>query len=333
MRIAVVVQLDRIPTGGGEILRLLNTQMAAKHDISLISLVDPSRLKPAVKTGLKYILYAMGNNQKSVAVVTPKYAVRNFDLIICSWVEDCYQLVQLEDSSHKIMHFCQSMETWSGLYEQSLAVYSNSIVRRYTVAKWMIELLPHGAEYLGVFLPEEFLSLHNEDVSIERNYILFVQHPGWWKNSINNYIFSVLLRNYKNLDVYQVGGSELKEVSKHQNFIPRRDLFKLFKKSEYYVSLSLYEGCPLNILEALSAGCKVVASDIPAHREIYNNVNGKNMILLDSFTPVNVRSAIRQLENISIVTQYEMQQMLKIHYSCENFQKKVNNIIENWNDD
>ena len=333
MKIAVVVQLDRIPTGGGEILRLLSSQMAENHDICLISLVDPSRLKPAVKTGLKYILYAMGNSQKSVVVVTPKYAIRNFDLIICSWVEDCYQLLQLEDSSDKVMHFCQSMETWSGLYEQSLAVYSNSSVRRYTVAKWMIELLPHGAEYLGVFLPEQFLSLHNDEVFGERKYISFVQHPGWWKNSINNYIFSSLLGNYTNLDVYQVGGAKLKEVSEQQNFIPRTDLFKLFNKSEYYVSLSLYEGCPLNILEALAGGCKVVASDIPAHREIYANVNGKNMILLDNYTPVNVRNAIRQLENISTVTQYEMQQMLKIHYSCENFQKKVNNIIENWNDD
>ena len=333
MKIAVVVQLDRIPTGGGELLRILSEQLATHHDVSLISLVDPSDLIPTIKTGLKYTLYALGKNLARVELSTSQHAIQNYDLIICSWVEDCYKLLKFEDSCHKVMHFCQSMETWSGLYEQSLAVYSDSSVRRYTVAKWMIELLPRGAEYLGVFLPEQFLSLHNDEVASERKYISFVQHPGWWKNSINNYIFSTLLRNYTNLGVYQVGGFRLKEVSEHQNFIPRTDLFKLFNNSEYYVSLSLYEGCPLNILEALAGGCKVVASDIPAHREIYNHVNGKNMILLDSFTPVNIRSAIRQLETISTVTQYEMQQMLKIHYSCENFQKKVNNIIENWDND
>jgi hypothetical protein len=333
MKIAVVVQIDRIPTGGGEILRFLSSQLAANHDIRLISLVDPSRLIPTVKTGLKYLLFTFGKSQKSVVVVTPRYAIQTFDLIICSWVEDCYRLLKLKGSSHKVMHFCQSMETWSGLYEQSLAVYSDSSLRRYTVAKWMIDLLPHGAEYLGVFLPEQFLSLHNDEVVNERKYISFVQHPGWWKNSINNYIFSILLKNYTNLDVYQVGGVKLGEISEHQNFIPRADLFKLFNNSEYYVSLSLYEGCPLNILEALAAGCKVVASDIPAHREIYDHISGKNMILLDSFTPVNIRSAISQIKTISTVTQYEMQQMLKIHYSCENFQKKVNNIIENWHND
>lgn len=332
MKIAVVVQLDRIPTGGGELLRVLSAQLAPHHDVSLISLIDPSDLIPTIKIGLKYTLYALGKNLARVELSTSQHAIQNYDLIICSWVGDCYKLLRHRGASQKVMHFCQSIETWSGLYEQSLAVYSDLGLRRYTVAQWMIEFLPTGAEYLGVFLPDHFLYDDNRTCA-DRCHITFIKHPGWWKNSINNYIFSRLLGNYTNLNVCQVGGVRLNEISEHQNFIPRTDLFKLFNKSEYYVSLSLYEGCPLNILEALAGGCKVVASDIPAHREIYNNVNGKNMILLDSFTPVKVRSAIRQLEIISTVTQYEMQQMLKKHYSCENFQKKVNNIIENWDND
>jgi len=49
----------------------------------------------------------------------------------------------------------------------------------------------------------------------------------------------------------------------------------LLKKYKYFISTSLFEGNPKSMLEALSVGCIVFASNIKNHREIIKNgVNG-----------------------------------------------------------
>lgn len=50
--------------------------------------------------------------------------------------------------------------------------------------------------------------------------------------------------------------------------ISREDCMKLYQESEYFLSMSEYEGMPTALLEALSCGCKPIVSDIPGHREI-----------------------------------------------------------------
>lgn len=55
---------------------------------------------------------------------------------------------------------------------------------------------------------------------------------------------------------------------------------KLLGESAIYVSASRVENCPVSILEALCAGCRIVVSDIPAHRELLEG-NG-NMFPVDS---------------------------------------------------
>ena len=52
-------------------------------------------------------------------------------------------------------------------------------------------------------------------------------------------------------------------------FVNTADLPPLYSGALAAVSPSLFEGFGLTILEALSCGCRVIASDIPAHREIY----------------------------------------------------------------
>ena len=50
------------------------------------------------------------------------------------------------------------------------------------------------------------------------------------------------------------------------------ELITMYKKAEIVVSLSLYEGFGIPLLEGLFNGCKILCSDIPVYREIYNNV-------------------------------------------------------------
>ena len=48
------------------------------------------------------------------------------------------------------------------------------------------------------------------------------------------------------------------------------ELVEMYSKAEIVVSLSLYEGFGIPVLEGLYAGCKILCSDITVYRELYN---------------------------------------------------------------
>ena len=45
-------------------------------------------------------------------------------------------------------------------------------------------------------------------------------------------------------------------------------LSALYRRADLVVCPSLYEGFGLTLLEAMASGCPVLATDIPAHREV-----------------------------------------------------------------
>ena len=57
--------------------------------------------------------------------------------------------------------------------------------------------------------------------------------------------------------------------------IDHNKLIKIYSKSIYFVTASVFEGNPKTVLEAMSMGCVVLASEIPIHKEIIlNNETG-----------------------------------------------------------
>ena len=73
------------------------------------------------------------------------------------------------------------------------------------------------------------------------------------------------------------------------------DLVRLYNEAIGFVSPSLYEGFGLPLLEAMSCGCPVIASDIPATREVC----GTTAIYFDPYNADAIRQAIVRFLTLS----------------------------------
>lgn len=74
-------------------------------------------------------------------------------------------------------------------------------------------------------------------------------------------------------------------------YLPTTSVWALMKMASVFVTLSAYEGCPNAVMEAMSCGCPLVVSDIPAHRELLDEETAK---LVSHDHPQEVAAAICQ---------------------------------------
>jgi len=70
--------------------------------------------------------------------------------------------------------------------------------------------------------------------------------------------------------------------------VPQDDLVKLYNAADLFVFPSLYEGCPLALLEAMSCGTPVITSNVYSMPE----VAGDGAILVDPYDPDDIANAI-----------------------------------------
>ena len=91
---------------------------------------------------------------------------------------------------------------------------------------------------------------------------------------------------YKSLLENELARSEIKNV-----FFKgvTNDVISVLKNADIFISSSIYEAAPLVILEAITVGIPIIATDIPPHREILESVKDYNL-----FVPVEDPVAISQ---------------------------------------
>jgi len=66
----------------------------------------------------------------------------------------------------------------------------------------------------------------------------------------------------------EIDSSHLGDRVALAGLVPRDDVFVRCAQADLFVSASLGEGLPVAVIEAMAAGCPVVLSDIPHHREV-----------------------------------------------------------------
>ena len=128
--------------------------------------------------------------------------------------------------------------------------------------------------------------VNSKDISSRENKILSIGRLEYQKN------FQYLVDNFKNSDkkitIYGKGSEEheIKSLAKQVgldleivNNINNEDLISKLNSSKYFIQTSLFEGNPKALLEAMSAGCIVLASNIANNSEIIND--GENGFLFD----------------------------------------------------
>jgi glycosyltransferase involved in cell wall biosynthesis len=69
-------------------------------------------------------------------------------------------------------------------------------------------------------------------------------------------------------------------------------LYRWFQTAEVYVSMSTNEAMPVTISEVLATGARVVASDIPAHRDIARRTGGAIEMIAVGSSPIELAAAI-----------------------------------------
>lgn len=171
------------------------------------------------------------------------------------------------------------------------------------------------------FLNENF-KINKNNISLLRNWIqveeiknlkkreevvLSVGRLEYQKNF--GYMIKELQNTNDKIVIYGNGSEKnrLLDLSKEHNVnleminsIKNKDLIKVLNSSKYYILPSNFEGNPKSLLEAMSAGCIVLASNIKNHNEIIKD--GVNGFLFD----LKEGSLFEKFENIKTLKQEEL---------------------------
>ena len=136
----------------------------------------------------------------------------------------------------------------------------------------------------------------NKEIKIRRNWILKKEYKNYNERYTNKILsvgrlehqkdFNYLIESFKNtqfqIDIIGEGSlkKSLMNLANQNNVnlnilnnVDNESLLDIIKNYKYFVSTSSFEGNPKSLLEALSSGCVVIATDIENHKEIIKDSN------------------------------------------------------------
>ena len=243
-------------------------------------------------------------------------------------------------------------EKFSDLYDDDHIKFRNKIIKDidificvsnntkenlkeyYKVADDKIFVVSHGYNHLKNI---DIKNLHIHNIS-NKPFILYVGGRFKYKNFkllIDAYSKNKKIQNEFNIVCY--GGEKISkdERNNFKEFGIERNIIKidgndnilkqLYLNAKLLVSTSMYEGFGMNILEAISLECPVLANDIKVFKEIY-----KDSINYYEFN--NLDNLLFQLEQILINQKYIINKKSLNNVLLENnWENSVNKTIEVYN--
>lgn len=104
---------------------------------------------------------------------------------------------------------------------------------------------------------------------------------------------------------------------------------RILQESAIYVSASLVENCPTSVLEAISCGANVLLSDIPAHRQLLENMH--DSIFFDPLDDVQLSDKINKMMNHIDMTEKRENEYDAERYdwnnSIDDYEKLINRMV------
>jgi glycosyltransferase involved in cell wall biosynthesis len=251
-----------------------------------------------------------------------------------------YQIVTIHDMSYKVnpKWFSKKFYLWYNFLIPRIAENSSKIFTVSNASKYdIIRYLKLKEEKISVIYNSCYLNTNdNFDRLNDGRYILSVSTFDPRKNL--NTLISAFNKTDRSVKLIIVGlesshfDFELNKELLNDNIIIKGyvddlTLMSLMKNAEAFISLSLYEGFGLPAIEAMSAGCPVIVSDIPAHKEVCGNA-------AIYANPYDVDDVKKQLE--LVLNNHELKQELIIA-SKENLKRfnwfnSANKVLKNINE-
>jgi glycosyltransferase involved in cell wall biosynthesis len=211
---------------------------------------------------------------------------------------------------------------------------SRSFIEKLIQRKSKVEVVYNGVDF------EEINAACKSSSEIRKNYrdnILF-GHVGDYKKEKNHTLllktFQSILKSYPSAKLI-VAGKDLDQVKNlavkynlydsivFLGFVPRSDLYEYLSIFDIFLFPSTSEGMPEAVVQAIAAKVPVIASDIPAHNELYNIVKFGSIV---DFCDINaVMTAIDKELSEKLITCQERSLFTDV-FNINNVVKKYENI-------
>lgn len=200
----------------------------------------------------------------------------------------------------RLAHSCQKYKAICS----SNAIICISENTRKDLFEHLPQITPELVNVIHLGVSESFMPLNNNSNSYHRPFALFVGARNTYKN-FNLAVESV--SRIRKLDFVCVGGGDLKHHElvmlnkmlpnrwRHEKFVSENKLNHLYNSAICLLYPSSYEGFGIPVLEAMRAGCPVIAF----HGSSIPEVAGEAALLFDTLDPLALVEMIHRSLDVS----------------------------------
>ena len=157
------------------------------------------------------------------------------------------------------------------------------------------------------------------------------------KNIFEIFRIAKILKNY---DFFVLGGGDLlykaKLFLKEQNILnvhllgEKKDVFRYLDFADLFLSTSLYEGLPISLLEAMSIGLPIVATNVSGNKDVVtHNHTGLLYELNDVFLAAKYIDLLIKDHSLNIKFTNNSQKIQRAFYSTKNFSENYIKLYRN----